>query len=51
VPRLGAEPDSTRGRTGHLTTGATAMADLVFVILTVVSFAALALILRGVERL
>jgi hypothetical protein len=51
VPRLGGEPDSARGRTGHLTTGAAAMADLVFVILTVAFFAAMALVLKGVERL
>jgi hypothetical protein len=36
---------------GHLTTGAAVMADLAFVILTVVFFAGMALVLKGVERL
>jgi hypothetical protein len=43
--RLGTWPN------GHLTTGAALMADLVFVILTVAFFAAMALVLKGVERL
>lgn len=50
MPPLRSASDSSRGRADHPMTGVL-MADLVFVVLTVVFFAVMALVLKGVERL